>query len=479
MNIAMLLDMAADGLGDRVAIGSRAGGLTYEGLRCAASAAADRLDGTGTTSLVLTMPNGPVLPVALFGAAWAGVSYAPVNFRLPDAVRKEMIERLQPAVVIEDDTEWIGAASGGSELRAFPDDPDRPAVLLFTSGTSAAPKAAVLAHDQLLAYIFNTVEFAAAGDDEAVLLAVPPFHIAGVAAVLSSTYAGRRIVPLPRFSAEEWLTTARDEEITHAFVVPTMLARIVAAMEADPSLRVPTLRNLAYGGARTPAPVLERALHLFPDTGFVNSYGLTETSSTVAVLGPDDHRAAHEHDDPAVRARLSSVGQPVPGIEVIVVNDEGAVCAPGEKGEIRLRGAQVSGEYVGVKSQRDDDGWLHTGDRGWLDAEGYVFVEGRGDDTIIRGGENIGPAEIEDALLQHDAISTAAVVGLPDEEWGEKVAAMVTAVPGATLDVEELRAWTREHLGSIKTPEIVALADELPHTATGKILRRQIREELG
>jgi acyl-CoA synthetase (AMP-forming)/AMP-acid ligase II len=249
-------------------------------------------------------------------------------------------------------------------------------------------------------------------------------------------------------------------------------------MEADETLRVPTLRNLAYGGARTPAPVLERALRLFPDTGFVNSYGLTESSSTVAVLGPDDHRAAHDNDDPAVRARLSSVGRPVPGIEVIVVNDEGSECAPGEKGEVRIRGAQVSGEYVGVKSQRDDEGWLHTGDRGWIDVEGYVFVEGRGDDTIIRGGENLSPAEIEDTLLRHPAIGHAAVVGLPDEEWGEKVAAMVTPVPGATVDVEELRSWTREHLGSIKTPEVVAVADELPHTATGKILRRQIKEEL-
>jgi acyl-CoA synthetase (AMP-forming)/AMP-acid ligase II len=473
----MLLDMAADGLGDRVAIGSRAGGLTYDGLRRAASAAAERLDGTGATSLVLTMANGPVLPVALFGAAWAGVSYAPVNFRLPDAVRNEMIERLQPAVVIDDDAPWLAGAES-PEVRAFPDDPACPAVLLFTSGTSAAPKAAVLAHDQLLAYIFNTVEFAAAEEDEAVLLAVPPFHIAGVAAVLSSTYTGRRIVPLPRFDAEEWLVTARDEQVTHAFVVPTMLARIVAAMEANPELRVPTLRNLAYGGARTPAPVLERALHMFPNTGFVNSYGLTETSSTVAVLGPDDHRAAHESADESVRIRLSSVGRPVPGVEVVVITDDGSECGPGEKGEVRIRGAQVSGEYVGVQSQRDTDGWLHTGDRGWLDAEGYLFVEGRGDDTIIRGGENLSPAEIEDTLLRHPAVGHAAVVGLPDEEWGEKVAAMVTAVPGATLDIEELRAFTREHLGSIKTPEVVALADELPHTATGKILRRQIREEL-
>jgi fatty-acyl-CoA synthase len=176
--------------------------------------------------------------------------------------------------------------------RGYAEDPARPAVLLFTSGTSAAPKAAVLHHDNLAAYLFNTVEFASAGEDEATLLAVPPFHIAGVAAVLSSAYAGRRIVPLDRFEAAAWLRLARDQAVTHAMVVPTMLARIVTALEADPTLYPPALRSLAYGGARMPAPVLERALALLPGTGFVNAYGLTETSSTVAVLGPEDHRTA-------------------------------------------------------------------------------------------------------------------------------------------------------------------------------------------
>jgi acyl-CoA synthetase (AMP-forming)/AMP-acid ligase II len=139
----------------------------------------------------------------------------------------------------------------------------------------------------------------------------------------------------------------------------------------------------------------------------------------------------------------------------------------------------VSGAYVGTSSKLDDDGWLHTGDRGWLDVEGYLFCEGRADDTIIRGGENLGPAEIEDALLQHDAISGAAVVGLPDEEWGEKVAAMVTLRPGVdTVDLEHLREWVRTRLGSLKTPELVVVVEELPQTATGKVLRRQVRDDL-
>ena len=479
MNVAMLLDMAADGLGERVAFGSRADGISYARLRDIATGISAHVNAVGAHTVALVSETAPLVPAALFGAAWAGASYAPINFRLPDEARLELLHRLRPAEVATD--AWLDLAAGGST--PFPDEPSRPAVLLYTSGTSAAPKAAVLEHDQVLAYILNTVEFAAADDDEAVLLAVPPFHVAGVAAVLSSTYAGRRVVPLPRFSAEDWLATARAEAVTHAFVVPTMLARIVAVMEADPDARVPSLRHLAYGGARTPAPVLERALHLFPDTGFVNAYGLTETSSTVSVLGPDEHRAALDGNEVA-RGRLSSVGRPVPGIEVRVVDADGGDVASGELGEVLVRGAQVSGEYVGQGSQRDADGWLHTSDRGRVDSEGYLFVEGRADDTIIRGGENIAPAEIEDALLHHPAVASAAVVGIPDEEWGERVAAMITLKAGASgasnhaALVAELRAFVHEQLGTLKTPELIAVREELPQTATGKILRRDVKAEL-
>ena len=197
----------------------------------------------------------------------------------------------------------------------------------------------------------------------------------------------------------------------------------------------------------------------------------------MCVLGPDDHRLALYSDEPLYKARLSSVGQPVPGIEIRIVDDDGDAVGPDLPGEIQIRGDQVSGDYVGTESKADADGWLHTGDRGWLDAEGYLFCEGRADDTIIRGGENIGPAEVEDALLQHDAISSAAVVGLPDEEWGEKVVAMVALRPGVEdVDPEHLREWVRERVGSLKTPETIAIRDEIPQTATGKILRRQVRD---
>jgi acyl-CoA synthetase (AMP-forming)/AMP-acid ligase II len=477
VNLAMILEMAADAFGERTAIGSIDDGLSYGQLRQAARAIADRVEDSGATHLALIEPNGPIVPAALFGAAWAGVSYAPLNYRLPDASLDELIARIQPSVTAG--VHWVDPESKSE--RAFPDGPALPAVVLFTSGTSAAPKAAVLAHDQLLAYVFNTVEFGSAGADEASLMSSPPFHIAGVTAMLSSTYSGRRVVPLPgvRFSPEEWVETASREAVTHAFVVPTMLARIVHVMEADPKARIPSLRNLVYGGARMPAPILERALELFPETDFVNAYGLTETSSTVCLLGPDEHRLAMYSDDPVWTARLSSVGLPVPGIEVRITDESGADVGIDSPGEIQVRGAQVSGAYADTESKTDADGWLRTGDRGWLDVDGYLFCEGRADDTIIRGGENIGPAEIEDALLTHDAVSAAAVVGLPDEEWGERIVAAVTLRPGVDeIDTEHLREWVRERVGSLKTPEQIEIREELPQTATGKILRRQLRDEL-
>src|SRR5262245_6260532 len=237
----MILEMAADALGDRVGFGDLDGGLTYADLRDAAKAVAQRVAGDHqhVTSVALMEPLSALVPAALFGAAWAGDTYAPLNFRLPDAQLNELLDRLQPAVVAA--PHWIEDAKPDVE-RSFPDSPERPAILLFTSGTSAAPKAAILTHDQLMSYIMNTLEPFSAGEDEAAIVSVPPFHIAGVAAVLSSTWIGRRIVPFPHFNAAEWIETVRRENVTHATVVPTMLDRIVTVMENDPDARVPSLR---------------------------------------------------------------------------------------------------------------------------------------------------------------------------------------------------------------------------------------------
>ena len=496
MNLALVLDLVADTFGDRTAIVDGSGSVTYDELRQLARAAAAELIAAESGTVAFADVSSRAVPVALFGAAWAGASYAPLNFRLPASSLLTQLDRLDDPFCVAGDVlaeefgaeralthvtgQWLSSLDGVTPPEdPYPAAPERPAIVLFTSGSSGAPKAALLTHENLLSYILETVEFGAADEDEALVLAAPPFHIAGVAAVLSSVYSGRRLLALPAFSADSWIDLASSQGATHAFLVPTMLARIVQTLEADPSRAVPTLRSISYGGARMAAPILERALALFPDVNFVNAYGLTETSSTIAVLGPEDHRLAFTSDEPKLRRRLESVGRPLPGIEVQIIDDAGVAVADGTSGLVRLRGAQVGGTYLDTESSLEDGGWLVTGDVGSLDDDGYLFIEGRADDVIIKGGENLSPSEIEDSLLRHPLVVAVAVVGVADPEWGECVgASVVMAGDNGELDgtVEDvLRNWVKGQLGSLKAPTHIEIVEELPMTATGKVLRREVR----
>jgi acyl-CoA synthetase (AMP-forming)/AMP-acid ligase II len=483
----MVLDMVADGMPDRVLVGDRETGLTATRLRAKVLAGADLITATGADRLVYLGPNAPAFPVALFAAVLAGVPFVPLNYRLGDDQLAEVLGRQGRALVVTDTPDRVPGSPtvGPGEFLALPAgaeysdaastiDPDSVAVLLMTSGTTSAPKSAVLRHRNLTAYIFGSVEFAAVPETDATLVSVPPYHIAAVANALSNLYSGRRIVYLDRFTPAGWLDAVERQGITHAMVVPTMLVRIVAELTARGRSGPPTLRSIAYGGAKIAQEVVERALELFPDTGFVNAYGLTETASSIAVLGPDDHRVAVSADDPAVRARLGSVGRALPAVEIEVHDEDGRPCPPGEVGDIVVRGEQVAGEYLETGRTVRAAGWFPTRDRGYLDDAGYLFVRGRADDTIIRGGENIAPAEIEDVLGRHPAVLECVVAGVPDLEWGQRIAAFVVLRPGAALDGVELRAWARERLRGSKTPDEVVFVEELPTTPTGKVLRREL-----
>ena len=319
------------------------------------------------------------------------------------------------------------------------------------------------------------MEFAAAEPGETSLVSMPPYHVAAVANAITNLYAGRRSIVLEQFGGAEWLELVRSEEVSHAVVVPTMLARIMA-VEGDKS--VPSLRTLAYGGASMPLRVIESALQAWPHVGFVNAYGLTETSSTISVLGPEEHRAAMASDKPADRARLGSAGAPLPSVELQIRDAAGEVVPAGVVGRIWVRGEQVSGEYVGGGSALDAGGFFDTRDEGYLDCDGYLFLIGRTDDTIIRGGENIAPAEVEETLLLHDAVDDAVVVGMPDPEWGQRLVAVVVAKPGHIIDADGVRDFVRERLRSSKTPDRIQVWHELPRTETGKIVRRHVVEQL-
>jgi acyl-CoA synthetase (AMP-forming)/AMP-acid ligase II len=483
VNLSLVLDMACSGYPDRVAVAVDGASLTFAELDRASRALASEVRRSGATAVLHLAANGLSFPVCLFAAARAGVPFAPLNYRLGAEQLGALLADHSGALLVHEGpvpAGFAGTTLAREALRADGDDGVEPpeddelvAVLLYTSGTTAAPKAALLRHRHLLAYVLGTVEFGAAQEGEAALVTVPPYHVAGVTNLVSNLYAGRRIVSLPSFEPRQWLATVEREGITQAMVVPTMLARIVDALDGHEG---PALRTLSYGGARMPLPVLEQALVLFPETGFVNAYGLTETSSTIALLGPDEHRAALT-GDPAARARLTSVGRLLPGLELEVRDEDGALLAPGETGLVFLRGEQVSGEYAG-SSLLDADGWFPTRDRGRVDDEGYLFIEGRADDTIIRGGENIAPAEIEDVLLEHPGVADVVVVGLPDDEWGQRLAAVVVRSEGTAVDADELRAWVRSRLRSSKTPDTVEFRAELPRTDTGKLLRRKVLDEL-
>jgi acyl-CoA synthetase (AMP-forming)/AMP-acid ligase II len=494
MHTALLLDMAADAAPDRLALGPRAEGLTYAEVRRRAHEGAAWLAEAGgpAETVAFLGLNGPTLPIAIFAAGMLAKPFAPLNYRLPDADLAKLLGRTAPSIAIVDD-DMIGRvgqpqdvvivarsafeaamrAAGPSEAE-FDEDHDI-GVLLFTSGTTGEPKAAILRHRNLTSYVISTVEFMGAEEGEAALVSVPPYHIAGISAVLTGVYSGRRIVHLEAFTPEAWVEAAAAEEITHAMVVPTMLGRILDVLEARGE-SLPAMKAISYGGGRMPLPVIERALQLLPHVDFVNAYGLTETSSTISVLGPEDHWMAAYSDDDAVKRRLGSVGKPLPSLEVEIRGPGGEVLGPNQPGEIYVRGEQVSGEYKG-KKVTDAEGWFATNDGGFLDEEGYLFVEGRLDDVIVRGGENMSPGEIEDVLREHPAVADVAVLGVPDDQWGEAVAAVI--VPReAQPSPDELAAFVKARLRSSKTPEVWAFREALPYNDTGKLLRRQLKAEM-
>jgi acyl-CoA synthetase (AMP-forming)/AMP-acid ligase II len=491
MSISLLLEMAASSDPDRTAVISDEIRLTTSELSALADGGAGVIAASGAGHVAYVGTGGVMLPLLLFSSARASVAVTPLNYRLSSDGLRELIDRLPTPLVIADaeyldvvagagkqvisSDEFIESARTAEPVAEFP-DPDDVAVVLFTSGTTSRPKAVELTHNNLTSYVTGTVEFESASVEDAALICVPPYHIAGVGAALSNLYAGRKMVYLSRFDPQEWIRLVADEGITTATVVPTMLDRIVSELERTPA-ELPTLRNLAYGGSKVALPLVRKALELLPGVGFVNAYGLTETSSTIAVLTPDDHRDALAASDDALARRLGSVGQPVPGIEVQIRANDGTVLGPGQTGELFVRGDQVSGRYAEIGSVLDAEGWFPTKDVATLDENGYLFIGGRSDDTIIRGGENIAPAEIEDVLVEHPDVHACVVVGPEDPEWGQIIVAVVVPGDGANPDPDELRDHVRKSLRGSRTPDRVVFREELPTTATGKVLRRELVDE--
>lgn len=443
---------------------------------------------------------------ACFATALLGGVFVPLNYRAKPPELEHMLAVARPTVLLVGDRYLslalrlqaesppaIVALSGNAadvpvlenllpavaDLDEPVESDDATAILMFTSGTTSLPKAALLTHDDFTAYVCNQVELADGSDHGASLVCAPLYHIAAATNVMTCLFAGRRLVLLPQFHAADWLSAVQAERVTHAFLVPTMVKHLLEHPDFE-SFELTSLEQLAYGGAPMPLPVIRRAIERFPaSVGFVNAFGQTETTSTLTLLGPDDHRLDGSDAELHLR-RLQSIGKPLPDVEVRIVGDDGAELATGEIGELWVRTERVMKGYhreSGVESPLRD-GWLPTRDLGWIDTDGYLFLAGRKDDTIIRGGENIAPAEIEAVLHSHTGVDEAAVVGLAHEEWGQVVGAAVVPRPGVTLEVDELLHFCRARLASYKVPQRLRLCEQLPHSALGKIVRAELRRLL-
>ena len=367
------------------------------------------------------------------------------------------------------------------ELESCESDDDDVTILMYTSGTTALPKAVLLTHNHFTTYVVNNVELADGTPRGTALLCVPLYHIAGATNVMTTMFSGRRLVVLRQFDAEQWMEAVQRERVTHAFLVPTMVKQVID----HPRFRdfdLSSLESLSYGGAAMPFPVVRRAIEMFPKSvGFVNAFGQTETTSTLTVLGPDDHRLDGTPEEVETRLRrLRSIGTPLPDVEVKVVDDDGNVVDIGQVGELWVRTERVMKGYGTAEGTSSPlrDGWLPTRDMGWIDADGYIFLAGRKDDMIIRGGENIAPAEVESVIYAHPGVDEAAVIGVADEEWGQRVGAVIVLRPGTTLTGEELIAFCKQRLASFKAPEIIRFRAELPKNQMGKVLKKDLRAEL-
>ena len=360
------------------------------------------------------------------------------------------------------------------------DDEDT-TILMYTSGTTALPKAVLLTYNDFTAYVTANVELADGTPRGTSLLCVPLYHIAGATNVMTNMFTGRKLVLLRQFDAGDWLRTVEKEQVTHAFLVPTMVKQLIDHADFA-KYDLSSLQNLSYGGAAMPFPVVRRAIEMFPKTvGFVNAFGQTETTSTLTVLGPDDHRLDGTPHEVELRLkRLKSIGRPLPDVELKVVDDDGKELPAGEIGELWVRTPRVMKGYGSGGSHTSplQDGWLPTRDMGWLDEDGYIFLAGRKDDMIIRGGENIAPAEVEAVIYSHPGVDEAAVIGLPDVEWGQRVAAVIVPRPGVTLTADEVSEFCRQRLASFKKPEVIHFVDALPKNQMGKVLKKDLRTQL-
>jgi acyl-CoA synthetase (AMP-forming)/AMP-acid ligase II len=362
-------------------------------------------------------------------------------------------------------------------------DEDETTILMYTAGTTGFPKGVMLSHTSFSSYMLENVTPADPEAIESNILTVPLYHVAGIQAMMAAIYGGRTLVMERQFEPEEWMTLVETEKANRAMMVPTMLKQLLD----HPDFKkhdLSSLKVITYGAAPMPLPVIRKALEEFPGVSFINAFGQTETASTITALGPEDHVLTGTPEEREKKLqRLASIGKPMSDVEMKVIDDDGNTLPPGEVGEILARGPRVMSGYWKDEEKTaktiDKNGWVHTGDVGYVDEDGYYFLSGRSSDMIIRAGENISPEELENVIREHPKVEDVAVIGVPDETWGEEPRAVVIPKKGEKPTEEEIMEWCRQGLASFKRPRTVVFVDDLPRNPMGKLIKRDIREKYG
>jgi len=517
MNTSDLLTITGAIVPDRPAIIFHGKTITFEGLAERVNRLANGLSemGIGPGDRVATMQvNTNQCIEAYFAAAQLDAIYVPINFRAKTGELFQMLNIAKPAClligerylplapessvplerVIVLDGDMDGETSIGRRsydvllAEASPDQMHFPeagdgdtTVIMFTAGTTGVPKGVMLTHDSFSSYLLATVEPADPDIEETNLITVPFYHIAGLQAALAAVYGGRTLVVMRQFEPVEWLQLVQKHRANRAMLVPTMLKHLIEHPNFS-DYDLSSLSVITYGAAPMPLEVIREAIARFPGARFINAFGQTETASTITMLPPDDHVLDGSPEEIETKLkRLTSIGKPLDDVEVDIVDEAGKPVAVGETGEIAARGSRMMAGYWQEESATRETlrgGWVYTGDLGYQDQDGYIYLSGRAKDFIKRGGEMISPEEVEQVLRSHPDLDDAAVIGVPDVEWGEEVRAVVVGRAGRVTE-EQIIEFCRDKLSGFKRPRSVVFVTELPRNVMGKVLKRDLREEYG
>jgi len=499
--------------------------IVFEGKRYTFAQLADRTNRLGNAFTGLGLKKGERIASLMvncnqcietyFASAKIGGVYVPLNFRAKGSELTymlntadasavlvgerylELVESIKPSLTtmkhfISVDKPHQGMLFYNDLLKSgSPDDifteigDDDMTILMYTAGTTGFPKGVMLTHKSFSIYVLDNVTPPDTDTIEKNILTVPLYHVAGIQAMMAAIYGGRTLVIERQFEPADWMGLVQKEKVGRAMMVPTMLKQLID----NPDFKKFDLRSLqviTYGAAPMPLEVIKKAIQLMPKVSFINAFGQTETASTITALSPEDHviTGATEAEREKKLKRLSSIGKPMADIEMKVIDEGGKEVPVGQVGEIVARGPRVMTGYwkdeEKTKKTIDKDGWVHTGDMGYKDEAGYYFLAGRATDLIIRGGENISPEEVENIIFAHPKIDDVAVIGVPDDEWGEVPKAICVVKKGCEdCTPEEIMEHCRKNLASYKRPRSVIFIKELPRVSMGKVQKKVLREQYG